>query len=246
MLIKVADNTPENNEIAYKIVLKGLEMSHFFIRKIGKDPDKDDIVNKAIDKLGTKMYKVAEEKFKFSENFRTLEKELINLNEEDLPNAVGTHKLAGNIENFLTQGKGALVLLTNQFLNSMVGFKGRWNHKKILKYLTENDFNQEIVEMIKALLERSWNEWLKDFVDDRNLHHSDNFGLTPMYLIEGKPAVTLTRFNGDVYRNVSGYLEFNWLNLVLLVEKLMHLSFCLIEPPFARFLKGYKFECEFQ
>jgi len=92
----------------------------------------------------------------------------------------------------------------------------------------------------------NWDEWLKDFIDDRNLHHEKNFGLTDMYLIGDKPILKLTRFNGDYTKDVIGYLEFNWINLVSLMEKMMHLSFCLIAPPFVRFLKGYKFEGKFQ
>lgn len=184
----------------------------------------------ALLELMIKLTKVMDEARLFETNELTCEKKLYVEVQQGI-SAVPTHELSKNLENFLTLTKGALDIFAKQFLKAMLGFDGKWDCNKIVKYLqNQSCLDQNIVSDIIGTLKRENKEWLKDFVNDRNLHHEKNIGLSPMRIIEGRPVITLTRRNGEEVTDIIAYLRFHYNKVFHLIEYLMRLSFCVVNP----------------
>jgi hypothetical protein len=195
----------------------------------GDEVKKNEIID-VLKELIIKLTKVVDEIRLFQSNKLVCEKELLIEIQRDI-SAVPTHELARNLENFLTLAKGTLDIFAKQFLRIMLCFDGKWNCKKLIKHLqNQSNLDQSIVEQIINTLKKENKEWLKDFIDDRNLHHEKNIGLSSMSVVNGHPFIKLTRRNGKIVTDIIAYLQYHYNKLFHLIEYLMRFSFCAINP----------------
>ncbi len=224
-----ADNSDENISIyldIFLVICKYAELTY------GREPALLEAVKTAAKEVMDKLIKVGEQKktikATLAETVRLLERE-----RQKGGDAVATHKLSGDIENFLAQGKGALDLLANKLLRQVVAYDGKFNHEKIVTHLkAQPGLDPSIVGEIEALLNRDWDVWLKAFVYDRDWHHEENFKLSDMKYVEGQPTVILERRDGTKIGNLREYVDIHWDNLIGLISDLVWLIFSAKTPAF--------------
>lgn len=214
--------------IADRIYVNGFR---FVDVAFGVDDPQKDKVKASLLELMKKLGKVVNEAMLFRMQKHAFEKILLHDTAKNVT-CIPTLELQQIIENFLTQAIGALDIFATQFLNIMFGYSYRdWNHKGIIKFLEKReDMDEETMKAIKKLLNNAWNNWLRDFNDDRNLHHEANFGLSGMSLVNDKPFLKLTRRNGDEITEVMDYLADHWNKVFWLIENMIRLSFCALRP----------------
>lgn len=223
MKIKKTDNLI----IAEKIFLQCCEFSKI---TFGNDISKQEAINKACEELMYKLSKVVDELECFRKNKQLKEQEIVNATKKNIV-ALPTHELAKNIENFLTQSKGVLDIFAKQFLGAMFGFKDKWHYQKIINYLRhQSNLDKNTVAVIENILKKENNEWLKDFIDDRNWHHEKNLELSHMYIEDNRLFLKLTRWNSKEVVDVVAYLRFHYNKVFRLIVNLIRLSFCAINP----------------
>jgi hypothetical protein len=213
--------------IAEKIFMRCCEFSKITFTT---DSTKKEEIDNVCKELMFKLSKVVDELECFRKNKLSKEKEMLAAAKSGTT-ALPTHELAKNIENFLTQAKGTLDIFAKQFLGAMFGFDGKWHYRKIVNHLRNKDnLDKNTVAVMENTLEKENNEWLKDFIDDRNWHHEENLGLSPMYIQNQQPFMKLTRRNGEEVTDVLTYLRFHYNKVFHLIEYLMRLSFCAVNP----------------
>lgn len=199
-----------------------------------QDKDKQEFLKQIAVDLMDKLMKVAEQKKSVKISFN----ETANiLKQKEGIDAIATHKIAGNVENFLAQAKGALDLFSNKLFPEVVNYKGNFNHEKIIKHLKEQEnLDKDAKNAISDLLNRDWDIWLRAFIDDRNYHHEENFKISEMRLVNGQPTVILERRDGTKMTTLVEYIEIHWNNLITLMADLVWLSFACKFP----FLKSIR------
>ena len=230
--------SPENDLIYTEIFCAGIKYAEF---AFGEKSEKTEKIKKIFKEIMDKAVKFALEKEKFNKAFEDAKNKLLEESKKGV-GALGTHEIAGEIEDFLTQGKGLLDLFAKQLLKELFGFDGKWDCSKIVILLkNKEEIDQEVVSEIDRVLKEDWDLWLKGFVDDRNLHHEQNFGLSTMFITPAGPTIILTRKNGAKVSKIKEYIEINYANLFGLVKDLIYLSFCAIYPG----LKGIRLNKEY-
>lgn len=224
---KLFKRSSDNDLIYTEIFCAGIKYAEF---AYGEADQKTEKIKEILIEIMNKAVKFSLEKEKL---FKAMdETENLLLKESKLgTKAVGTHEVAGQIENFLTQGKGLLDVFSKQFLKELFGFNKIWNHNEIIKFLNNKaDLDEETIKEIKRMLNDDWELWLEDLLDDRNLHHEKNFGLTEMILTANGPVMIMTRSNSAQITRVQDYIEISYNNILGLVNDLIYLSFCAIYP----------------
>lgn len=230
--------SPENDLIYAEFFCAGIKYAEF---AFGEKTEKTEKVKGILKEIMVKAVKLALEKDKFLKALEDTEKKFAEESKKGV-DAIGTHEIAGQIEDFLTQGKGLLDLLSKQLLQELFGFNEKWNHIKIISFLKKKDgLDREAIQEIEKILKEDWNLWLKDFLDDRNLHHEQNFGLSNMFMSAEEPTVILTRKNGKQITKISEYIKINYENLFGLVNDLIYLCFCALYSG----LKGVRFRKDY-
>lgn len=215
----------ENDLIYTEFFCAGIKYAEF---TFGEKTEKTEKVKGILKEIMDKAVKLALEKDKFLKALEDTEKKFAEESKKGV-GAIGTHEIAGQIENFLTQGKGLLDLLSKQLLQELFEFNEKWNHIKIISFLKEKGgLDQESIQEIEKILKEDWDLWLKDFLDDRNLHHEQNFGLSNMFMSAEGATVILTRKNGKQITKISEYIKINYENLFGLVNDLIYLCFCTL------------------
>jgi|GEM_PF-1775732 len=226
-LTPYADNSDDSLLVFYDFFLVACKYADL---TYSGDDSKLEMVKKATLEVMDKLMKVKEQKKALKE---TMEKTADYLKTESAKGAdgVSTHKIAADVENFLYQAKGALDLFANKLLNEIIGFKGKFNHERINKYLRNHvHLDKEAVSAINDLLNRDWDIWLKDLIDERNYHHEGNFKISNMQYVSGKPTVILEKLDGTKIADLIEYLEVHWKNLIGLLSDLIWLIYASKNP----------------
>ena len=125
------DGSDENVSVYLDFFLpacKYAEMIHH------KDSPEEKEVVLILKEVMDKLAKVGIEKNSVKESIEKTEKLLIK-HSANGTDSVGTHELAGRIENYLAQGKGALDVFSNQYLVKAIGFPSKWHHEKLIEFL---------------------------------------------------------------------------------------------------------------
>ena len=217
----------EDEDIYKEIFLIGCKYSELAFQ--------DEIIRTKIDlilfELTKKLVKVVNEKQRFEEDRERLELELRKESKNGI-SSIGTNKLSQDMENFLSQSTGALDLFATKFLRTLVDYDwNKWRYDKVIGLYknfptTETEIKTEILRLLKEDQEL----WLGDVMFDRNLHHESNFKISPLSLVDGKAFMYLERRNKKQSKDISGYLETNWLNLYGMIKDLTWLTFCMLNP----------------
>jgi thioredoxin-related protein len=228
MFEKVLSFKSEDDKIVYhRIFYVGCQFADIAFHD---DPIKGNQIVDALKEIMIKQAKVVEEIKLYQSNKTACEKELIKETERGI-SAIPTRELSRNIENFLTLAKGLLDIFARQFLKVMLNYDGKWNCEQIITHLRMHDgLEKSIVEHMINTLKRENEEWLKDFVDDRNLHHEKNIGLSSISIVNGQPFMKLTRRNGQEVTDILGYLRYHYNKVFSLIEYLIRMSFCALNP----------------
>jgi hypothetical protein len=217
-----SDNSKESISVYYDfflVVNKYVELTYH------GDKKRLEAAQMAAKEVMDKLMKLAEQKKSVRNTFNETAGLLAEQTKKGVE-AVSTHKLAADVENFLTQGKGVLDLLANKLFKELVGYVGKFNHKNIIKHLREQlDLDQSVVNEIEVLLNRDWDIWLKSFVDDRNLHHEENIKISKMSYMNGQPIVFFERRDGNKFGNLDEFVNTHWNNLMGLISDLIWLVF---------------------
>ncbi len=237
-LRKQFKGTPENTLIYTEIFCAGCEYATI---AFGDDKEKVEAVKGSLVEVMGKLVKVATEKSNSITNLNSLKDDLIEESKKGI-DGLGTYDIAANIENFLSQSKGALDVFSNTFLTKTVGYKGKWSSNAIIKHFESiPTLDKETVEEIRRLIQEDQAVWLKTMIDDRNMHHEANFSLSEMLMVNGSPTVILTRSDGRKTNNLEAYVVTHWENVFGLIKDMMHLTIWAIFPA----LKGIELNQEY-
>lgn len=207
----------------------------------GHDKASTDALKNALYELWQKLMSVQLEVEKVKVSWRQTEIQLHQVAQKGTGGVIAGG-LRTEIENFLTQGKGALDILANQFLRHAVQFDRKFHHKRITTHLKgQSDLDAGAVQEIESLLNDTWDAWLEDFTQDRDLHHDRLLELSAVRLVDGKARATITRRNGTTDPDPLGYVDRQYAALCDLVAELIRLI-CATKVPGLRAIRfdGYR------
>lgn len=224
---------PDNTLIYTEILLAGCQYCEL---TFGQENEKTEVLKSVLLELMRKLVKVANEKRRFLSDLEAAKLDMFEEAKKGIAR-IGSDSLAGSLENFLAQAKGALDIFAKQFLRETIGFEGKWDHKKIIAcFKTLPNLGQEVVAEIERMLNEDADSWLVNMINDRNTHHEANYSLSPMQMVNGKPTLMLTSSNGEKTVELEKHIETLYGNVFGLVQDMMHLTIWSINPA----LKGIK------
>lgn len=226
-ITKQMNGTLDNKRIYAEVLCAGSEYLKMAFMEGSREVTEGNV---ALEKVWKKLSKVASKKTAFLSELSQTRKDCFSEAKRGV-SAVATNDLSGALEDFLTQSKGALDILSKHFLKALVGYPEKWYCNKIALHIEGlPNVDQGVASELAKMIREDDATWLKEMIEDRNSHHDDNLPISNMVQRDGMPTAVLTRANGQKTADLEGYVEELFDNLLGMVREVIQLTVALYQP----------------